>query len=88
MIFSSVNIESVLSDLNLKYTNNVDVSSCMIAGVSPKTKKYEVRSNHLILMVGHPRTTCHTIHELDEKYKMESATALALNHNLGGKRWN
>lgn len=50
MIFS-VNIESVLFDLDLEYTTNVDVSSGIVAGVPPKSKKHEVRSNHLFLRI-------------------------------------
>lgn len=78
MIFSSVNIEFVLFDLDLEYTTNVDVSSCIVAEVPPKSKKYEVRSNHLFLRVGHRSTNCHTICYLDEKYKLKSATAIGI----------
>ena len=77
MIFNSANIESVL-DLDLEYTTNVDVSSCIVAEVPPKSKKYEVRSNHLFLRVGHRSTNCHTICDLDEKYKLKSATAIGI----------
>jgi hypothetical protein len=77
MIFS-INIESVLFDLDLEYTTNVDVSSGIVAGVPPKSKKHDVRSNHLFLRVGHRSATCHTICDLDEKYKLRRATAIGI----------
>jgi hypothetical protein len=77
MIFG-VNIESVLFDLDLEYTTNVDVSSGKVACVPPKSKKHEVRSNHLFLRVGHRSVTCHTICDLDERNKLRSATAIGI----------
>jgi hypothetical protein len=82
MIFSSMNIESVLFDFDLEYTTNVDVSSGKVAGVPSKSKKHEVRSNHLFLRVGHRSATCNTICDLDEKYKLRRPQPLVLKHYL------
>ena len=82
MIFSSRTIEPVLFDLDLEYTTNVDVSSGIVAGVPPKSKKHDVRSNYLFLRIGHRSATCHTICDLDEKYKLRWATAIGIEHCL------
>jgi hypothetical protein len=81
MICSSVNIGSVMSNLDLECATNVDISSYIGEGegVPTKSKKYEVISNHQFLMVVHRRTTCQTFRGLDEKCKlMNSTTAIGI----------